>query len=403
MIKGTKQFNGDRLREARTMRAMTITELADATEVSKQAISLYENGKNVPEYDKVMKMARALGFPFEHFFTEGKLQTETKTTYFRSLASTSKKDRKAQILKLEYVARLFDVLCNYLEFPKYVDPQVNYKGYDKQLDFTTEEARLEIEAAAQRVREAWDIPDGPIEDLQYVLESHGVIVTAIDPEADSIDAFSQRTTVDGEEVYLVVVTQGTRSECRIRLDMAHELGHIILHPWSDDIEELSREEFKLREGQANMFASALLLPEKEFSEDVRQYPTDLNYYIFLKKKWKVSIQAMIVRAFQLGFITGNQYQYMMRQVSKRGWRKNEPGDIIYRLEESLFQGAIDMLFEYSDMDAGMLMDEFRSYEINLYADMIEELLLLKPGTLNRPKDNIIPFIRVKNNETEEGD
>lgn len=62
-----------------------------------------------------------------------------------------------------------------------------------------------------------------------------------------------------------------------------------------------------------------------------------------------------------------------------------------------------MLFEYSDMDAGMLMDEFRSYEINLYADMIEELLLLKPGTLNRPKDNIIPFIRVKNNETEEGD
>jgi Zn-dependent peptidase ImmA (M78 family) len=26
--------------------------------------------------------------------------------------------------------------------------------------------------------------------------------------------------------------------------MAHELGHILLHPWSEDIESITREEFK---------------------------------------------------------------------------------------------------------------------------------------------------------------
>ena len=43
------------------------------------------------------------------------------------------------------------------------------------------------------------------------------------------------------------------------------------------------------------------------------------------------MQAMIYRAHQLKAITDNQYQYMMRQVSKKGWRTNEPGDTPYYL------------------------------------------------------------------------
>ena len=41
------------------------------------------------------------------------------------------------------------------------------------------------------------------------------------------------------------------------------------------------------------------------------------------------MQAMIYRAHQLKAITDNQYQYMMRQVSKKGWRTNELGDTPY--------------------------------------------------------------------------
>ena len=42
--------------------------------------------------------------------------------------------------------------------------------------------------------------------------------------------------------------------------MAQELGHILLHPWSEDLEAITKDEFKARERQANMFASAFLLP-----------------------------------------------------------------------------------------------------------------------------------------------
>lgn len=120
--------------------------------------------------------------------------------------------------------------------------------------------------------------------------------------------------------------------------MAHELGHIVPHPWSEDIESLSKEEFKARERQANMFASAFLLPRDSFLRDVMQYPTDLNYYRHLKKKCKVSIQAMIVRAKQLDAISPSQYQYMFRQLSKNGWRTSEPDDVPRELNESIFRG-----------------------------------------------------------------
>lgn len=49
------------------------------------------------------------------------------------------------------------------------------------------------------------------------------------------------------------------------------------------------------------------------------------------------MQAMIYRAHQLKAITDNQYQYMMRQVSKKGWRTNEPGDTPYYLLKISFK------------------------------------------------------------------
>ena len=58
--------------------------------------------------------------------------------------------------------------------------------------------------------------------------------------------------------------------------MAHELGHILMHIWGEDNEDISKEEFNAREKQANMFASALLLPKDTFSKSVSAYPTNME-------------------------------------------------------------------------------------------------------------------------------
>ena len=395
-----KRFNGERLKTARLFNGLTLTELADRTQISKQSISLYENNRNTPDYKRVHTIATVLGFPFEYFFQEDNYTTTTETTYFRSLASATKKDRTAQSIKLEFVARMYEVLCNYIEFQPFVDADVSFTGYDDAYEADSPAAIAEIEEAAQKVRNQWNIENGPIKDLQHLLENHGVLITGFPADGDRIDAFSQRTVVDGNAIYLIAVVLGQRPEGRICFDMAHELGHIILHPWSEDLELIPKEEFKSRERQANMFASAFLLPRESFGRDVSRYPTDLKYYLFLKNRWHVSMQAMIYRSHQLNIITTNQYQYLMRQISKNGWRTKEPGDVPFSLSESIFQGAIDLLFDNHILTAKTLMQEFRRNGITLHPNTVEKLLHLREGTLDC-EDKVIPLFQLKKQEPED--
>jgi Zn-dependent peptidase ImmA (M78 family)/DNA-binding XRE family transcriptional regulator len=393
-----KKFQGSRLKNARSFRALTLTELAEITKISKQSISLYENNRNIPEHERVRLIAAALNFPYNFFFQEDKNDciTKTGTTYFRSLASATKKDRIAQSLKLEYVAKMYETLLECIDFPPINIPDVNFIGYDDVFECDSDKSIQEIETIAENIRKHWGISNEPIKNLQYLLEKNGIIITGFDTQEDKIDAFSQSIIVNRHTIFLIAVSLGSRPEGRIRFDMAHELGHILLHPWSEDLESITKDEFKVRERQANMFASAFLLPASAFGKDIQTYPTDLNFYQFLKKKWKVSIQAMIYRAHQLKIITDNQYQYLMRQVSKNGWRSKEPGDVPYKLNETIFQGAIDLLLNEKILTTRMLIRNFERYGVTLYPREIEELLHLREGTLIL-EDLVTPIIQLRKN------
>lgn len=389
-----KKFYGERLRSARMYRGLTLTELAKRTEISKQSLSLYENDNNTPDYMKVRLLASELNFPYDYFFQKDSYAAKTETTYFRSLASATKKDRTAQSIKLEYVAKMYEILMEFISFPEMNLPSVDFVGCDDVFECENEDAIQEIEDIAAQVRKYWDIGTGPIKDLQYLLEKNGIIVTGFDTNEDKIDAFSQRTIVAGNDIYFIAVALGNRPEGRIRFDMAHELGHILLHPWSEDLEAITKDEFKARERQANMFASAFLLPRDSFGKDIASYPTDLKYYQFLKNKWKVSIQATIYRTHQLGIMSDNQYQYLMRQVSKNGWRINEPGDVPYSLNENIFQGAIDLLIEQNVLTAKEILDLFKKNGVTLYPEDMEELLHLRPDTL-KVEEKVVPILQLR--------
>ncbi len=56
-----------------------------------------------------------------------------------------------------------------------------------------------------------------------------------------------------------------KTQLDIELD---ELAHLLIHPWSEDIDSLPKEEFKLREAEGNVFASAFLLPRSTFGSEV---------------------------------------------------------------------------------------------------------------------------------------
>ena len=390
-----QKFNGQRLKEALQFRGKKMTELADETGISKQSLSLYANAGNKPPFENVEKIARTLDFPVDFFTSEDLCTVSTGNTYFRSQASATKKSRNAQKIKLEYVSKMYEVILNYVNVPELNLPDTT--GIDIPEDIInvdSEQAINEIEKLAMLIREFWDLGSGPIDNLQYALQSNGIIVTGFRNVDSDIDAFSQQIKIDGKPIYIIALAIGSKPIERLRFDMAHELGHILLHTWGEDNEEISRDEFNAREKQANMFASALLLPKKSFSKSVSAYPTNIDYYFALKKKWKVSMQAMMYRARQLDIISANQFQYMMRIMSKNGYRLHEPGDKPGEIGDTIFQAALDMLFEGGYLTVSELLREFGRYGIYLSQHDLENLMYLREGTLYQ-ESKVIPFMTIK--------
>ena len=103
---------------------------------------------------------------------------------------------------------------------------------------------------------------------------------------------------------------------------------------------------------------------------------------------------MMYRSRQLGIITLNQYQYMMRQVSKNGWRTHEPGDEPGDINDTIFQGAIDILLEQKILSVNSLLNVFGKHGVILTIEDIQDLLHLRDETL-KIENKIVPLLRIK--------
>ncbi|MFV2050845.1 helix-turn-helix domain-containing protein, partial [Metabacillus sp. YM-086] len=310
-----RQFNGSRLREGRIYRGLTITDLANNLGVSKQMISKYENNKAVPTFESLLQISQLLRFPKEYFY-EDSIEVKTGNTYFRSLLTTGKKEREMQHDRVKYLTIIRSLLEEYVDFPELDVP-----------DFTERDTE-NVEEIAERLRESWGLSDQPVKDIVYLLETKGFVISSLNLDKKSIDAFGSQHEVNGKQYYSIVLGNDKNSFYRRQFDVAHELGHKVLHDPYMNLDDLSKEEFKQIEQEANDFAAAFLLPKESFYRDVSIHPNDLMYYKTLKKRWCVSIGAMVMRAYKLGVISDGTYQYMQRSISQKGWRTKEPLDDI---------------------------------------------------------------------------
>lgn len=378
----TKKFNGERLKSARIYRGLSITDLANSADVSKQAISQFENGKNPPGLETLLKLIAALRFPREFFYVEDSNDIKIGNTFFRSLLTTNKKDKLTQVEKTKYLAQIFNFLNTFLEFPS-----VNLPNIDN---------NQSIEEVAMSVREHWGMGDGPIQNMVNMLEKNGIIVTSFTTDNQKIDAFSQSQIINGQEYYFMVLGNDKNTLGRRQFDAAHELGHIILHEWNVDLETISKEEFREIEKQANQFAAALLMPREAFLNDFNNsFASNLDYYVELKKKWRVSIQAMIVRSYNLKIINNAQYQNLMRGVSKRGWRTKEPLDNLLSVPKpALLRKAVDILLANKIFTEEELVAKLGKSGLPLDRREIEMLLGLEENKLAK-KEIGMPVINIK--------
>jgi Zn-dependent peptidase ImmA (M78 family) len=161
-----------------------------------------------------------------------------------------------------------------------------------------------------------------------LVESKGCVVVS-GFESQAIDAFSQLTR-NGRP--LIFINCREVSPAHLRLDVAHELAHLIMHKRVDPrFVDLNPDTHKLIERQAFRFASAFLMPEATFRKSVPH--VSLDSLLLVKTQWQLSVAAMLRRAEDLGMVDAVIARNLWINLTRRGWRKYEPLDDLISLDE----------------------------------------------------------------------
>lgn len=297
-------FVGRRLRLARALRKTTQKQLAEEVSVSTGLLSQLEHGGKEPQADLIIALGEVLGFDTRFFFTPLNDELTEEECSFRRPASTSKKLRSQALAQGTLISELVSCLRQKVKMPSVDVPYIPVKTSD------------DAEQAARTCRKHWQIGmDAPILTIGRLAERAGVVLNRFEPGANKIDAFCRWGAVP-----LIVLSDDKNSGSRRRFDIAHELGHLVMHR-----HDMSRTDS--RERQANRFAAALLLPRDGFTRDFLSLTRlEWPYLLELKRHWHVSLAAIVHRAYELDLISAVTYRRLYKQLYSRGWNKAEPGE-----------------------------------------------------------------------------
>ncbi len=320
-------FDGARLTMARHLAGLRKSDLAALIGKSPTAVSAWETGAKTPTHSTVAQLA--LGLSVDPGFFAARPNDVAKASalpHFRSLRSTSQLARDQAFAYGQVALDIAESLERHVELPDVDLPTMPVEMGDLEGDGP--------ERAAQELRDAWEIGTGPVGHLVRALENHGVLVVFSPNQTASVDAYS----FDSHLRPVVILNPVKRDYYRQRFDVAHELGHLIMH---SDAEPGGR----IVEEQAHRFASELLMPKAQITDLL---PTAMNRSAWvtlakLKEQWGVSIQALLYRARRLGRLGDVSYRNAMVTLSTRGWRRNEPGLITAIEQPSLLPRAIELL------------------------------------------------------------
>jgi Zn-dependent peptidase ImmA (M78 family)/transcriptional regulator with XRE-family HTH domain len=319
----TSLFNGQRLKMARQLAGIKKAHLADLIEMSPASVTGWENGTKQPNRATVAKLALAL--EVEPKFFGGGPPPRVSQPHFRSLRSTSQAARDQAESYGRFVAEVVGLLESAVEFPDLLLPDLPVDADDNEHG---------PENAARQARQFFQLPAGPVQHVVRLAERSGVGVLFSEPGLASIDAFSLHTSTRP----LIILNPLKDDYYRQRFDVAHELGHLVMHHDSEP-------GGKTVEDQAHRFAAEFLMP----AEEVRPHlPTTTagrgwSKLAELKEHWGVSLAALLYRARTLGVMNDVSYRNAVIRMSQNGWRRAEPGRVSSLEMPSMLPAARDLL------------------------------------------------------------
>lgn len=306
-------FLGSQLRLARIYNELSLEDLALKVGKTRQYIHKLEIGQSEPTDDLLVSLADKLLVLPSFFDSAPQTNVAEQDFHFRKLFTTRNVVKHTAMAKAEIFGRLVSVLEAELKFPTVNIPT-----------FTDINTIDDIESAADQCRVVWGLGLGPISNVTRLAENIGAIITSFKSVSSEVDALSI-----GLHRPIIVRNEAKKSVCRQRFDIAHEIGHFVLHEGQVTGDRAT-------ESQANKFASALLIPKAMM---LKLFPKPKNNRLDWQKisefkiQWKVSKAALLYRAHQFEIINADQYKSGVITLKRTGEAIQEREDHLIPSEE----------------------------------------------------------------------
>lgn len=297
---------GERVRLARQARRLTQMQLADAARIPQERISDIERGFITdPPLEWIQKISRATLYPVSFFYL-GPLPDLPEGNY-RKLKRGSAKITDQVRAEVRQVLEVVQKAEGMLRLPPVNLEPVRSVPADLQ----------EIEAIATSTRQALGVGRrDPIPNLMRAIERAGVVVIELPSEMEDHDGFSAWPDYGLDGRPIIAVSKGGPGD-RTRATVAHELGHILFHTLRPSTPP------NIAEKEAWRFAGALMLPA-ETARMLLRPPITLSVLRSAKAVTGMSIGMNAQRALDLQLLSSDQYVSLRKQLSVRGWNRNEP-------------------------------------------------------------------------------
>jgi Zn-dependent peptidase ImmA (M78 family)/DNA-binding XRE family transcriptional regulator len=323
-----KAFDADLLKMLRDAKGFTQIEAGERAGLSQAHYSKIEGGVRSPDSGQIEALADAFGVtpvffarPDDPYFFKAPKMYRSRRVGKRKLRSFEAKVRLAHMStrRLRQAA------------------PVTFKRGVPLIEGSVDELHVydPIEVA-RHVRKLWRMGDGPALNLMKFMEAAGIFLLPMKDMPERIDAVFCEPLKDYPP--LIIYRQDAPPD-RIRYTIAHELGHYVMRHHERSIDE------EAREREANLFANELLMPAAR----IRRYLSriTLDSAALAKELWGVSIAALVRRARDLGVIDDRRYKNLYIEISKRGWRREEPVELD-REHPRLLSSMINYHFEQLD-------------------------------------------------------
>lgn len=295
----SKKFIPLNLEVLRKGRGLTKIALANLIDADVRTITAWEKDEFTPTPESIRTLSKKLDINQEYFFLSGVELPQADQVSFRAVSKLSARKRDMALASSSFAFKFSSWLDEEFQLPEFDVPDL------RDISDPTE--------AAYTLRREWGLGNQPIDNMVHLLESKGVRVFSLSLDIADVDAFC---LWKDETPFAFLNT--LKSNARRRFDAAHELGHLVMHRHGDY-------QGKTTEAEADNFASSFLMPADGVLP-TKPRNLDLKSSISAKKIWRVSLAAYVVRLYKLDAISEWKYRALFKQISMRGYRREEPED-----------------------------------------------------------------------------